>query len=70
MGKMYKAKGFVQNLKTMQMLPAVFDVVVSKDSHTTITIAFEKLEMAYCVNFTQIIEELNKMGKVNESNNA
>ena len=58
MAKHYKANGFLQNLETMQMLPVEFDVYVSKDSHTTVTVGHEGMDVSYCVDFTQISKDL------------
>ena len=64
MSKRYKADGFLQNIETMQMIPTQFDVFVSKDSHTTVTVGHEKMDIQYCVDFTQIAKDLARKATI------
>ncbi len=64
MAKHYKAKGFLQNINTMKMMPVEFDVLVSKDSHTTVTIGHEQLDYSYCVEFSQIAKDIIMKSKL------
>ena len=58
--KKYKAIGFIQNTKTMEMLPAEFNVLITKDNHCTLGIYNEQLDLGYSVDFTKILKEILK----------
>lgn len=58
MAKRYETKGFVQNMDTMKMLPANYEVYVSKDTHTTMTFAIKDNNIAYCIDISQIVKDL------------
>ena len=58
--KEYKTIGFIQNTKTMEMLPAEFNVLITKDNHCTLGIYNEQLDLGYSVDFTKILKEILK----------
>lgn len=58
MAKRYETKGFLQNLDENKMLPVNYEVYVSKDSHSTMTIAIKGNTMAYCVDITDIAKDI------------
>ena len=58
MAKRYETKGFLQNVELNKMLPVKYEVFVSKDKHTTMTIAIKGNATAYTVDITDIAKDI------------
>ena len=58
--KMFKCKGFLQDLDNMTMHKQDFRVLVSNDNHCTISVApdDERSKFQFCIDFTKVLKAL------------
>lgn len=58
--KMFKCKGFLQELETMTMTKQDFRVIVSNDNHCTVSISPDdgRTKFQFCIDFTKVLKAL------------
>lgn len=58
--KLFKVKGFIQEINSMDMAKVDFRVLVTNDSHCTVSIIpdEERISIQYSVDFTEVLKAL------------
>ena len=58
--KLFKVKGYIQEIKSMEMAKVDFRVLVTNDSHCTVSIVpdHKRISIQYCVDFTEVLKAM------------
>jgi hypothetical protein len=59
--KIFQCKGWLQDIRTMGMMPCKFNVLVSNDKHCTVSVVPDEkadIPIQYCVDFTKVLKAL------------